>query len=269
MSTRPFRLAAIVALMIGIGCAAAPVRAHDYWLQAEKFHLAPSELLVVHLNMGEGLNVQEEKAHQRERTERFELRLTDDVRDLAAATPEGQRPVFADTLRSEGAFLFTLVRGAAQVEMPAEEFNRYLEHEGIDGPRAQRATQRERYWRFLKLLGRVGGDNETDLHHRFTGAQFEIVLLQNPFTLAPGDEQIVQLLFDTKPLAGGRVFALHRGADGTLTELTATTDTRGVARFTLTQPGMWLIRSVHLRPCKACKDIDWESFWASYSFALE
>ncbi len=255
--------------MIFIGSAAAPVRAHDYWLQAEKFHLAANEPLVVHLNMGEGLDVQEEKAHQAERTERFELRLTDDVRDLAAATPEGQRPVFADTLRSEGAFLFTLVRGAAQVEMPAEEFNRYLEHEGINGPRAQRATERERYWRFLKLLGRVGTDNETDLHHRFTGAQFEIVLLQNPFTLAPGDEQIVQLLFDTRPLAGSTVFALHRGADGTLTKLTATTDMRGVARFTLTQPGMWLIRSVHLRPCKGCKDVDWESFWASYSFALE
>ena len=251
------------------GAASAAASAHDYWLQADKFHLDAGERLIVHLNLGEELNVQEEKAHQVERTERFELRLKDDVRDLAAATPEGHKPVFADSLPTDGAFLFTLVRGAAQVELSATEFGEYLEHEGIHGAQSQRATERERYWRFLKLLGRVGPDNETDLHHRFTGAQFEIVLLQNPFTLAAGEEQIVQLLFETKPLAGTTVFALHRAADGALTRLSATTDSRGVARFTLAHPGMWLIRSVYLRPCKGCKDVDWESFWASYSFALE
>jgi hypothetical protein len=32
---------------------------------------------------------------------------------------------------------------------------------------------------------------------------------------------------------------------------------------------MWLIRSVYLRPCKGCKDVDWESYWAAYSFAHE
>jgi uncharacterized GH25 family protein len=153
--------------------------------------------------------------------------------------------------------------------MTAQEFNQYLEHEGIFGLRAQRATERERYWRFLKLLGRVGSDDETDLHHRFTGTQFEIVLLQNPFTLRPGEQQIVQLLFDTRPLAGTTVFAVHRGLDGALTKLNAVTDARGVARFTLDHAGTWLIRSVYLRPCKGCKDVDWESYRAAYSFALE
>ena len=256
-------------LLTAVACAPSLAYAHDYWLQADKFHLTAGEELVVHLNLGEDLSLQEEKAHQAERTERFELRLKDDVRDLAAATPDGHKPVFADTLPTEGAFLFTLVRSAAQVELPAAEFAQYLEHEGLHGVHGQRATERERYWRFLKLLGRVGPDNETDLHHRFTGAQFEIVLMQNPFTLTVGDEQIVQLLFDTKPLADATVFALHREADGALTKLSATTDSHGVARFTLAQPGMWLIRSVYLRPCKGCKDVDWESFWTAYSFALE
>jgi uncharacterized GH25 family protein len=265
----------IVRVIVALACLAvatfAPARAnaHDYWLQADKFHLSAGESLLVHLNLGEDLTVQEEKAHQAERTERFELRLKDDVRDLAAATPDGHKPVFGETLSTEGAFLFTLVRSAAQVELPAAEFAQYLEHEGIHGVHGQRATERERYWRFLKLLGRVGPDNETDLHHRFTGAQFEIVLLQNPFTLTTGDEQIVQLLFETKPLADATVFALHREPEGSLTKLSATTDSRGVARFTLPQPGMWLIRSVYLRPCKGCKDVDWESFWTAYSFALE
>ena len=259
----------LAGLIAAAALAPALAGAHDYWLQADKFQLNAGEPLVVHLNMGADLEVEEEKPHQVERTERFELRLKDDVRDLAASTPEGHKPVFTEALAANGAFLFTLVRGAAQVELSGAEFDQYLEHEGIRGVQSERATERERYWRFLKLLGRVGPDNETDLHHRFTGAQFEIVLLQNPFTLGPEDEQIVQLLFETKPLPDVTVFALQRAADGALTKLTATTDSRGVARFKLAQPGMWLIRSVYLRPCKGCKDVDWESFWAAYSFALE
>lgn len=269
MTARSLCTGLLAALMAVTAFAPVPGHAHDYWLQADDYHLVPGERLVVHLNMGEWLAVEEEKAHEVKRTERFELRLPDDVRDLAATTSDGVKPLFADTLESAGAFLFTMVRGVAQVEIAADEFNQYLEHEGITGARSQRPIERERYWRFLKLLGRVGAENETDLHHRFTGAQFEIVLLQNPFTLQMGEEQIVQLLFDTKPLAGATVFAVHRTADGALTKFQAATDVRGVARFTLAQPGTWLIRSVYLRPCKGCKDVDWESFWASYSFALE
>jgi uncharacterized GH25 family protein len=242
--------------------------AHDYWLQADQLVLAPGERLTVHLNLGQGLQVEEEKAYEVGRVERFELRVgRNDVRDLVPTTPEGAKPIFSDTIDQPQPFLMSLTRGVAQIEMSAQEFNEYTAHEGIPFS-AQRERERERYWRFLKLLGRAGPETETDLHHRFTGAQFEIVLLQNPFTAQPGEEQIAQLLFETKPLAGAAVAALHRAADGTITRLDGVTDARGVVRFTLPVGGTWLIRSVHMRPCKGCKDVDWESFWAAYTFQL-
>ena len=243
--------------------------AHDYWLQADNYHVPAGAHLVVHLNAGDALKPEEEKAYERERTERLELRLPNDVRDLLAATNDGAKPLFDDALPAAGPFLMIMVRGAAQVEMDAAEFNEYLAHEGITVAHGQRARERERYWRFLKLLGHSGDETETDLHHRFTGMQYEIVLLQNPLTMHAGDEQIVQVLFETKPLANATVYAQHRGPDGALTELKGVTDARGVVHFTLPQAGVWLIRSVHMRPCKGCKDADWESFWAAYSFALE
>lgn len=244
------------------------VPAHDYWLQADQLVLAPGERLTVHLNLGQALQAEEEKAYEAARVERFELRIgRDDVRDLVPTTPEGAKPLFSDTIDQSQPFLMSLTRGVAQVELSAQEFDEYTAHEGIPF-RAQRARERERYWRFLKLLGRAGSETETDLHHRFTGAQFEIVLLQNPFTARPGEEQIAQLLFETKPLAGAAVAALHRAADGTLTRLDGVTDTRGVVRFTLPVGGTWLIRAVHMRPCQGCKDVDWESFWAAYTFNL-
>lgn len=247
-------------------CAAAS-SAHDYWLHADKLQLAENEPLVVHLNLGQALQVEEEKTYEAQRVERFELRVGRDVRDLVPTTAEGAKPVFSDGVGQAQPFLMTMVRGAAQIEMTAAEFDEYTAHEGI-AVRAKRPKERERYWRFLKLLGRAGTETETDLHHRFTGGQFEIVLLQNPFTARPGDEQIAQLLFETKPLAGATVAALHRAGDGTLTRLEGVTDTRGVARFTLPVAGTWLIRSVHMRACKGCKDLDWESFWAAYTFEL-
>ena len=244
------------------------VLAHDYWLQADQLVLAPGERLTVHLNLGQAFQVEEEKAYEAARVERFELRVgRDDVRDLVPATAEGAKPLFSDTIDQPQPFLMSLTRGVAQVEMSAQEFDEYATHEGIPF-RAQRARERERYWRFLKVLGRAGPQTETDLHHRFTGAQFEILLLQNPFTAQPGEEQIAQLLFETRPLAGAAVAALHRAADGTLTRLDGVTDARGVVRFTLPVAGTWLIRSVHMRPCKGCKDVDWESFWAAYTFQL-
>lgn len=244
----------------------ATTQAHDYWLQAERFNVAPGQAVVVHLNLGDSLTVQEEKPYEAARTERFELRHGSEVRDLMATTAEGAKPLYSEPPGSAQPFLFTMVRAAARVEMDRLEFAEYLAHEGIPGVSARRPKERERYWRFLKLLGRSGEEIETDLHHRFTGAQFEIVLLQNPFTLPQGEEQIVQLLFETRPLPGATVAALHRGTDGALARIVAVTDARGVARFVLPQRGMWLIRSVHMRPCKGCSDADWESFWAAYSF---
>jgi len=259
--------AAACAASLAALAASGPARAHDYWLQADQLTLAAGEPLVVHLNMGQALQTEEEKPYEAARVEKFELRVGGDVRDLAAVTAEGAKPILSEALSQPLPFLLSMTRGVAQIEMSAAEFDEYAQHEGLP-VRAQRAQERERYWRFLKLLGRTGAETETDLHHRFTGAQFEILLLQNPFTSQPGEEQIAQLLFETKPLAGVGVSALHRAADGTLTRLDGVSDARGVVRFTLPVAGMWVIRSVYIRPCKGCKDVDWESFWAAYTFQL-
>jgi hypothetical protein len=224
----------------------APVLTHadDYWLQADSYHPAAGAHLVVHLDAGQAFAAREEKAYERAHTERFELRLPNDVRDLLASTNDGAKPLIDDALPAPGPFLVTLVTGSEQVG-------------------------RERSWHFLKLLGHTGDDTETDLNHRYTGMQYEIVLLQNPLTMHAGEEQIVQLLFETKPLPNATAYALRRGADGAVTELSGVSDERGVVRFALTQPGIWLIRSVHTRPCKGCKDADTESFSAAYTFSLE
>jgi len=248
--------------------AAGAVAAHDYWLTADQLAVEPGGKMTLHLLMGEALVPQEEKGLVLKDIERFELYHGSSVDNLFEGTHEGDKPLWSRPLEFEGEFLTVLTRAKQDIEMSREGFLEYVAHEGIAGVApTTRPQQRERYWRFLKLLGRVGPDEEGSLHHRFVGQQLEMVLIKNPVLEKPGDEQIVQVYFETKPLAGQTVFALHRSGDK-LTELRATTDARGVARFRLEEAGAWVLRTVYLRPCKGCKDADWESFWAAYTFEI-
>ena len=247
---------------------AASASAHDHWLHADKMNLEPGEKLTLHLLMGEDLIPQDELTLVSKDIERFELRHGNAVDNLFERAHEGGKPVWSEATDFEGEYLVLMTRGRQQVEMSTPEFSEYLAHEGISGVTpASRPQQRERYWRFLKLLGRVGPDEEGSLHHRFLGQQLELVLIQNPVLMKAGDEQIVQLYLETKPLANQTVFALHREGDK-LTKLQAITDTRGTARFRLNEPGVWVVKTVYLRACKKCDDADWESFWAAYAFEL-
>ena len=133
-----------------------------------------------------------------------------------------------------------------------------------------RPNQRERYRRHLKTLVQVGAPGKDDLHRRRLGQALEIVLLQNPYQLDPGATLQVQVLFQGNPLSDALVKAYNRDAGGSVIKAKARTDAQGIARFKLNHKGFWLLRLVHLQPCRGdCRFADWESNWASYSFGLE
>jgi len=258
----------LIALTLATLAAAGVASAHDHWLTADRAEIQPGDKLTLHLMTGEDFAPQSELTLVSKDIERFELYHGGAVDNLFEGAHDNEKPLWSQAPEFEGEYLAVMTRGRQLVEMSTPEFSEYLAHEDISGvtplPRPQ---QRERYWRFLKLLGRVGSDEEGSLHHRFVGQQLEMVLIQNPVLMKPGDEEIVQVYFETKPLAGQTVVALHRNGEK-VTALRSTTDSRGVARFRLDQGGTWLLRTVYLRPCKKCADADWESFWAAYTFEL-
>ena len=99
--------------------------------------------------------------------------------------------------------------------------------------------------------------------------RIDLELLHNPYLLDPGDSIEVRVLFEGAPLRDTTVWAYH-GEGGNLAErIEGRTDGRGVARFELGSAGFWLIRLVHMRACAEWDDVDWESFWAAYSFELD
>ena len=171
------------------------------------------------------------------------------------------------------------------VAIEAPKFNEYLAEEGLESIIAQRTRLgqtnvpgREGYLRFLKVLIQERDPVATTantLYKRRIGQRLEILLENDPGQLPPDGKLVVKVLFEGKPLTGAKVFACRRA--GTEPQalplvLSAATSAKGLAEFQLDRAGLWLVRIVHMRASMAAVKADpvapqWESFWASYTFA--
>ena len=258
--------------------------AHDIWLLPERFILSQGDTLIVHQLAGTELEVEMEVELLWRMTPRFELMAADGAVDLLSELPDMKtqpvlKPVLKRKLDFEGLALVTMEHAFIWEEWSREQFLENLKHEEFDIEKFREhmgrgPNEHERYARTLKSLVQVGAVAEGDLHKRVLGQKLEILLLQNPYLLDPGDDLDVQVLFEGEPLPDKLVRAYTKAGPGLVTKSKARTNQDGIARFTLDEAGPWLIRLVHMLPCAELADLDceedayWESHWASYSFAL-
>jgi len=253
--------------------------AHDVWLLPERFSLAKGDTLTVRQMVGSGLEVEEELSLLRRITTRFELLTPEGVTDLLGQLPDEKtrpvvKPVLERKMEVEGQALVTMEHGFIQTQFPNKQFLEYLEHEEFEIERfrdamGSRPAQRERYARTLKCLVQVGEAAKGDLHKEVLGQKIEILLLQNPYLLDAGDDLEVRVLFDGKPLRDHLVTAFNGDGKRLVSRSKARTNVDGIARLKLDRKGFWLIRLVHLQPSTGRSDVDWESYWTSYSFAVD
>jgi len=165
------------------------------------------------------------------------------------------------------------------IELTAEEFNDYLEHDGVldvlEDRRREGATDRaaaERYSKHIKTILQVGEPSTDSYGHRF-GYPVEIVPLANPGTLAAGRTLEVLVLAEGEPVAGQLVYASYEGFhshDETGSHREAVklrTDESGVARVELTRPGRWYVRLIRMLPTDE-EGVDYESNWATLTFEV-
>lgn len=104
------------------------------------------------------------------------------------------------------------------IEMDAEAFNTYLEHEGIldmldwrgkNGQLEDAAV--EKYAKHVKTIFQVGNQRTTDWQTAL-GYPIEFVPLANPYDLNTGDSLSVKLLLNGQPLANQLVYANFKAA---------------------------------------------------------
>lgn len=189
-----------------------------------------------------------------------------------------------------GTYVIGVSTKARVFTLSAEDFDAYLEHDGVldvlaarmeAGAEAEAVTERgtpadsvtERYSKHVKALAQVGeARTETWVHE--LGYPIEFVPLQNPYELTVGDALEVRLLRAGEPVASQLVYASHEGwhghdEEGGHAEAVKTrTDDEGVARIPLSQAGAWYVRTIHMVETTDEPGVDYESNWATLTFEV-
>ena len=199
--------------------------------------------------------------------------------DLTRAASPGETTWARFAPADAGGALLAFESDFTPIELVAELFDAYLADEGLVGAltaRRHAATHgpgRERYRRCAKTW-LAGGDITRAT--AVLGLPLEIVPLGLPGSAA---SLRVRVLLDGKPLAGARVKTWRSPLAATGAPLDAavrdsvamtwesSTDGRGELVVPCKASGEWLVSVVDMQPCRETKMADWESTWASLTFA--
>ena len=255
-----------------------PAGAHEYWLSPTRFRAAAGETVAVSAVVGTG-HRGELKPFAPTRALRFQLRAARTT-DLIGLAINGDFTWARFVIPDPGGAVVAYESNFADIELPAQEFDAYLRLEGLEGPRAARARAHatgvvhERYARCPKTW--IAGAEPARIT-RPAGLTYELVPIGDP---ARGRLEI-QALFRGRPLVGALVRAWNRplGPGGAPLDPAARdsspplterrTDGRGRVTLDARAGGEWLVSSVHMIPSRDRRQADWESYWASLSFARE
>lgn len=250
----------LAALVLG----ASGLAAHDFWVEPSTFAPAPGQRVALGLWSGDRFTG-EPVPRYAERLARFVVRGPEG--ELPVDGVEGVHPAGFITPRVPGPHRVVFETRPRLLTLAAERFEAYLREEGLERIVALRAERgesalpgRESYRRCAKSLLAVGGGGPVD---EPSGCPLELVI-EGPRPAAGG--LAVRLLFGGAPLAGARVAALRRGADGPA--LAARSDADGRAVLAVEAPGVWLLKAVHMERAPEAAAADWQSWWASLTLQV-
>jgi|GEM_PF-170985 len=262
-----FKIATVWGLLLG---STGLVAAHDLFLKPEAYVLAPRQK--VRVRVFNGTFQQSESAIGRDR-----------LVEIVLLTPSGKRKIAVEKWREEGTLSLleietetagTYVLGVAlkprEIALTAEQFNAYLEHDGLPDILERRRQRgelhlgaRERYSKYAKAIFQVG-DRRTEVFRQPLGYPVEILLLKHPADLRVGSVLEVLCLREGRPLPNQFVMA---GWEGAPAPLQARTDARGIARFEIKETGPWYVKFIHMVP-RSEPQLDYESWWATVTFDI-
>ena len=255
----------------------APVSAHQYWLAPSRYDAPPHAAVEVGAFAGTGFRG-EPKPWSPSRCVRFVAR-TSQVIDLSRGAAPGATTWARFAPADAGGAMLAYESDFASIELPAAEFEAYLADEGLTGPLAARRQAhaanpgRERYRRCAKTW--LAGGNATRATTPF-GLPLEVV----PETIPGATSSLrVRLLWSGAPLAGARLKAWRSACtpDGAPLDAAVrdsvgmawegSTDAHGEATVPCRMPGEWIVSAVWMQPSQDEVVADWESTWASLTFA--
>ena len=259
-------------LLTGI---AAPVTAHDFWVQPTPFTTATETPVPVTILVGHG-QFRQRWGVKAERVVRFA--------DVGPSGTIDRRPMLHSDSGSEdatlsfatpGTHIIVLETNHAQSTLPSIRFNDYIKAEGLTPAIERRARLalgdsdgREIYSRRAKALVQVGENTLGQAHvTRPLGLTLEIVPQKNPYALLPGELLPVQILYNGKPLAGATVKLNNLDFD-TKPLATHLTDASGRTAFEVPRRGKWQLNVIWTAVLTNNPVADFDTTFSSLTFGF-
>lgn len=207
-----------------------------------------------------------------------------------------------------GTYVVGVSTKAKNIELTAEEFNSYLQHDGVLDMLEQRTSNHsldqnavESYQKHVKAIYQVGNIKTKDWS-TILGYPIEFVPLANPYDLHSGEKMEVQLLLDGQPLPNQLVYADLVKSTSTHThdghshdhdhEHTNTshshqtqetqekaphshtsgqqlrTDDQGVVVVDLPEDGTYYLRTIHMTEVTDRNELTHQSKWTTLTFEM-
>lgn len=250
--------------------------AHDLWIVPGTFHLEAARKTRVFINNGDSFpeSLSLLGAH---RVERLEVRGPTQTTDVSELRIDGNSLTFELSPKEPGAHVLALETRPRLVRLSADEFNDYLEEEGLEralelreelGELEEAAV--ERYTKWAKVVVQVGEtsleDEEDEPWARPVGHTLEIVPGSHPNRVVAGSQLEVQVLYEGEPVAGLTLVGARAG--GPAREIRTVTDSKGMATVRPESSGRWYLRGIHMIRFEADPQVRWESFWCTLSFEV-
>ena len=261
------------ALALSFVLFSSPGLAHDLWIVPGKYRLRAEEATRVFVNSGdvfpESLTLLGE--HRLSAVHSVSSAGELPVSDFRV---DGQSLTFDFQSAAPGAHIIVLETRPRTVRMKAEDFEDYLAEEGLAAIAEMRSELGEtgepaveRYAKWAKTVVDVGDElgNER-LWAEAVGQTLEIVPMEHPNRVQPGGTLRLRVLLEGEPLEGASVTGAR--ASGPAKEIRTTTDDEGEALVTLTAPGRWYLRALHVTHMEGDPEVDWQSYWSTLTFEV-
>ena len=270
-------------LLVSLVSQVQPAAAHEFWLWPSSYQAQGGREIQIAAATGEGFGGKP-MPFARERTVSFEL-LAARRLDLTVVAGEGDSVFARFVAPDDSGAVVAYVSQPAPITVPAAKFETYLADDGLDQARAARAAAgqsglpgRERFRRCAKTwiagTGRAGADASVARLLSPAGLPAEIVALSDPLA---SDTLRVALWAGGQPVPGALVHAWRQplaGAwqperAGARSEVDPAAALRTNERGEVAIPmagGEWIVSAVLMAPATE-PDADWESTWASLTFA--
>ena len=270
------KLSLLIALSLGLSIAFA----HEFWLQPSQFFARVGDKINLQVLVGEGF-AGERSEGKKNRIIQYRHHTDGIVTNLAPTLTGDTYGDVSVTLTTPGTHLFSFANTPKFLAMKADSFLLYLEEDGLDNVIATRQQRgetakpsRELYQRCVKTLVQVG-NNPTGTYAKNTGMPLEVMAVENPYAMRPGQTISFQILFMNKPLSGALVRYWNRATADQPAETTPQnrppheekqrSDAQGRVRFQL-RAGQNMVSVVRMVAAQDTTQSDWHSYWGSLTF---